>query len=92
MPDVPETAVVPARHVHQAFDAVADLRRHHLHALRQLAGEHLGLVLRRHLQRAQVARVRVERHGGQGDDREEEEGDDQAKSEGHGQRGSASHQ
>ena len=72
------------RHVHETLDAVAHLRRHHLHALRQLAGEHLGFVLRRHLQRAQVARVRVERHGGQRDDREEEEGDDEAKAQAHG--------
>jgi hypothetical protein len=57
-----------------------------LHALRQFTGEHLGFVLRRHAQSALVAHVRIERHGGQGDDREEEERDDQAKAQAHGVR------
>jgi hypothetical protein len=72
------------RHVHEVFDALADLRRHHLHALGQFAREQLGFVLRRDMQRLEVADVRVERHGRQGDDREEKKRDDEANAQAHG--------
>ena len=52
-------------------------------ALRQLAREHLRFVLRRDLERTPVARVRVERHGGERHHREQEESDDEAKPETH---------
>jgi hypothetical protein len=51
--------------IHQVLDAFADLRRHELHALREVTGERLGLVSGRFAQGCGVACVRVERHGGQ---------------------------
>lgn len=74
------------RHVHEVLDALADLRRHDLHSLGEFAGQHLGLVLRSHLQRAQVAGVGVERDGRQRHDREEEERNDEAETQTHSAR------
>ena len=76
-----------ALHVHQVLDALADLGRHQLHALRQIAGERLRLVPGRFAHRRGIARVRVERHRGQRNDRQEEERDDQTKAQTHSRRG-----
>ena len=69
--------------IHQVLDAFADLGRHELHPLCQVSGERLGLVSGRFSQGRGVARVRVEGHGAQRNDRENEEGDDEAEAQVH---------
>ena len=69
--------------VHQPHDPLAQLRRHDLHPLAELAREQLGLAPGRFPHRPGVARVRDQRHGRQRHDRQAEERDDEAKAKTH---------
>ncbi len=69
--------------VHQVLDALAELRRHELHALAELAGQQVGLALGRLAKRAYVGGVRVDGDGGQRDDRQREEGENESRAKAH---------
>jgi hypothetical protein len=75
--------LVGGREIHQVFDALAELGRHELHALTELARQRLRFALRRLAERRGVVPVAEQRHGAKRHHRQQEERDDEAKAKAH---------
>jgi hypothetical protein len=80
----PVHGVLQFRDVHHVLDALGELGSHKLHPLAELTGEEVSLAFSRISQGARIARVGVEGHGRQWNDRQQEERDDETKSKAHG--------